>query len=65
MLRSSGLATTVGPQRSPLGLAADPGGLPLYKNGTVVGGVGDSVEARHLKGEGAGLRRRRESGRRQ
>jgi uncharacterized protein GlcG (DUF336 family) len=29
-----------GPQRSPLGLAADPGGLPLYKNGTVVGGVG-------------------------
>jgi uncharacterized protein GlcG (DUF336 family) len=40
MLRSSGLATTVGPQRSPLGLSADPGGLPLYKNGTVVGGVG-------------------------
>jgi uncharacterized protein GlcG (DUF336 family) len=29
-----------GPQRSPLGLAADPGGLPLYKNGTVVGGIG-------------------------
>jgi uncharacterized protein GlcG (DUF336 family) len=29
-----------GPQRSPLGLAADPGGLPLYKNGTPVGGVG-------------------------
>ncbi len=33
-------AGTVGPKRSPLGLAADPGGLPLYKNGTVVGGVG-------------------------
>ena len=30
----------VGPHRSPLGLSADPGGLPLYKNGTVVGGVG-------------------------
>jgi len=30
---------TVGPKRSPLGLAANPGGLPLYKNGTVVGGV--------------------------
>ena len=30
----------VGPQRSPLGLSADPGGFPLYKNGTVVGGVG-------------------------
>ncbi len=31
---------TAGPHRSPLGLAADPGGLPLYKNGAVVGGVG-------------------------
>ena len=29
-----------GPKRSPLGLAADPGGLPLYKRGTSVGGVG-------------------------
>lgn len=31
---------TIGPKRSPLGFAADPGGLPLYKNGTVVGAVG-------------------------
>ena len=30
----------IGPRRSPLGLAADPGGFPLYKNGVVVGGVG-------------------------
>ncbi|NQX94676.1 MAG: heme-binding protein [Erythrobacter sp.] len=30
----------IGPQRSPLGLAADSGGFPLYKNGVVVGGVG-------------------------
>lgn len=30
----------VGPRRSPLGLSADPGGLPLYKAGTVVGGIG-------------------------
>ncbi|WP_422723175.1 heme-binding protein [Erythrobacter alti] len=30
----------IGPKRSPLGLAADPGGLPLYKNGVVVGGIG-------------------------
>jgi uncharacterized protein GlcG (DUF336 family) len=30
---------SVGPKRAPLGLAANPGGLPLYKNGTVVGGV--------------------------
>ena len=29
-----------GPKRSPLGLSADPGGFPLYKNGVVVGGVG-------------------------
>lgn len=29
-----------GPRRSPLGLSADPGGLPLYKDGQVVGGVG-------------------------
>jgi len=31
---------TVGPKRSPLGLSADPGGLPLYKNAVVVGGIG-------------------------
>jgi uncharacterized protein GlcG (DUF336 family) len=31
---------TAGPKGSPLGLSADPGGLPLYKGGTVVGGIG-------------------------
>jgi uncharacterized protein GlcG (DUF336 family) len=31
---------SAGPQRSPLGLAADSGGLPLYKNGTPVGAIG-------------------------
>lgn len=31
---------SVGPKRSPLGFAADPGGVPLYKNGSVVGAVG-------------------------
>lgn len=35
-----GAAGFIGPKRSPLGLAADPGGFPLYKNGIVVGGVG-------------------------
>ena len=40
---ASGSAALIGPKRSPLGLAADPGGFPLYKNGVVVGGVG--VEA--------------------
>ncbi len=34
-----------GPKRSPLGLAADPGGLPLYKDGVVVGGVGVIADA--------------------
>lgn len=33
-------AQPIGPRRSPLGLAADPGGFPLYKNGVLVGGVG-------------------------
>lgn len=33
-------AADTGPKRSPLGLSADPGGLPLYIDGTPVGGVG-------------------------
>lgn len=35
-----GAGASPGPHRSPLGLSADPGGFPLYKDGTVVGGVG-------------------------
>lgn len=38
--RFDGVGPSIGPQRSPLGLSADPGGFPLYKNGTLVGGVG-------------------------
>ncbi|HLZ83391.1 MAG TPA: heme-binding protein, partial [Caulobacteraceae bacterium] len=34
------LGKTIGPHPSPLGLAGDPGGFPLYKNGVLVGGVG-------------------------
>ena len=30
----------LGPKRSPLGFSADPGGIPLYKGGAPVGGVG-------------------------
>ena len=37
---AGGIGSLIGPKRSPLGLAADPGGLPLYKNGVVVGGIG-------------------------
>lgn len=33
-----------GPHRSPLGLAADPGGFPLYKNGVLVGGIGIAAD---------------------
>lgn len=33
-----------GPKHAPLGLAADPGGFPLYRDGTVVGGIGVVVD---------------------
>ena len=31
---------SAGPKPSPLGLSADPGGIPLYKSGIAVGGIG-------------------------
>ncbi|MDE8651659.1 heme-binding protein [Novosphingobium album (ex Liu et al. 2023)] len=34
----------IGPKRSPLGLSADPGGFPLYKDGVLVGGIGVSAD---------------------
>ena len=37
---ASSPAAMIGPKRSPLGLAADFGGFPLYKNSVLVGGVG-------------------------
>ncbi len=40
-----GAGTGPGPHRSPLGLSADPGGFPLYKNGTPVGGIGVVADA--------------------
>jgi len=40
LARFAGGAPSAGPHRSPLGLSADPGGLPLYKGGTPVGGIG-------------------------
>lgn len=40
LTRYSGGAASVGPRRAPLGLGADAGGFPLYRDGTVVGGVG-------------------------
>ena len=37
---AGGAAALIGPKRSPLGLSADAGGLALYKNGVLVGGIG-------------------------
>jgi uncharacterized protein GlcG (DUF336 family) len=34
--------------RSPLGLSADPGGIPLYKNGLEAGGVGIEGDGRYV-----------------
>jgi uncharacterized protein GlcG (DUF336 family) len=42
------MLSALGPRRSPLGLSADPGGLPIYKNGVLVGGIG--IEANGLYG---------------
>ena len=41
---AGGISAFIGPKRSPLGLAADPGGFPLYKNGVLVGGIGVIAE---------------------
>lgn len=43
----TGSAALIGPKRSPLGLAADAGGLPLYKNGVLVGGIGISGDQKY------------------
>ena len=39
-IAAGGPAALIGPKRSPLGLSADAGGFPLYKNGVLVGGIG-------------------------
>lgn len=43
--RFNGTGPDVGPKRSPLGLSADSGGLPIFKNGTPVGGIGVIADA--------------------
>lgn len=40
VVKFNGAGPGIGPQRSPLGLSADPGGFPIYKSGALVGGVG-------------------------
>ncbi|MDQ3025854.1 MAG: heme-binding protein [Pseudomonadota bacterium] len=44
---ATGFGTTIGPRPSPLGLAADPGAVPLYKDGVLVGAVGVEVDGRY------------------
>lgn len=46
-LADDGGRADAGPKRSPLGLSADPGGFPLYKNGTLIGGVGVMADGRY------------------
>jgi uncharacterized protein GlcG (DUF336 family) len=41
---TSGQPIGAGPHRSPLGLSADPGGFPLYKDGVPVGGIGVAAD---------------------
>lgn len=45
--RLTGSRPSPGPHRSPLGLAADPGGLPLYRNGVPIGGVAAIADGRY------------------
>ena len=45
--RHNGTGPDAGPKRSPLGLAADPGGFPLFKGGTPVGGLGVIADGRY------------------
>ncbi len=46
-LVQQGAAPGIGPRRSPLGLSADPGGLPLYFRGTPVGAIGVVSDGRY------------------
>lgn len=38
---------SVGPRALPLGLSADPGGIPIYKQGDLVGGLGVELDGRY------------------
>jgi uncharacterized protein GlcG (DUF336 family) len=42
--RKLSVGGSVGPRALPLGLSADPGGIPLYKRGDVVGGIGVEID---------------------
>ena len=42
--RFNNVGPSAGPHRSPIGIAADPGGVPLYKNGVPVGAIGVSAD---------------------
>ena len=42
--RFNNVGPSAGPHRSPIGIAADPGGVPLYKAGVPVGAIGVSAD---------------------
>ncbi len=46
-LGMAGAGPLIGPKRSPLGLSADPGGFPLYKNGVLVGAIGVMADGKY------------------
>ncbi|HUP96331.1 MAG TPA: heme-binding protein [Usitatibacter sp.] len=46
-VNADGFLATLGPRPSPLGLSADPGAVPLYKAGVLVGAVGVEVDGRY------------------
>lgn len=43
-LPCSDVTQSIGPRPLPLGLSADPGGVPLYKEGDLVGGIGIEID---------------------
>ena len=50
---AAGPAAMIGPKRSPLGLSADPGGFPLYRNDVLIGAIGvsgDGIEQDDIVG---------------
>lgn len=43
-LPCSEVTQNIGPKPLPLGLSADPGGIPLYRNGDLIGGIGVELD---------------------
>ena len=46
-LACSEVMQNIGPKPMPLGLSADPGGIPLYRNGDLIGGLGVEFDGQY------------------